>query len=147
MPLRSRRDRRRQQRVKPTLVANVPSPPALLGEGQPCKDHGVLEYASFRAGDETFAVGDCACLQNPDADSDPFVCRIQRIYQRKGIEPQVTVCWFYRPSDTALRPSELKGCAPGQSLLSSSLTRQLPAITAPPDRIVHLTILLSCHPY
>lgn len=103
-------------------MAAGPPPPRLVGEGRKARG-GVLEYDSFRIGEEVFSCGDCACLQNPDADSDPFVCRIERIYQpaAKRSEPQVTVRWFYRPADTALRPSELKGCAEGALTFSQGV--------------------------
>lgn len=109
MPLRSRRQRQRQKRVKLSDVVDRPAPPKLLGEGRKARG-GVLEYDSFQVADEVFSTGDCACLKNPDADSDPFVCRIERIFRPAGkrAEPQITVRWFYRFADTALRPDELE---------------------------------------
>ena len=95
---------RRRKRV----VSLVSKPiPRLIGP--PVKRKGSKAFFErFVVDGEEFRLNDCALLKNPDPDGEPYICRILSLFQLdeddgvEHCEPQMTVRWFFRASDTSM---------------------------------------------
>jgi len=90
------------------------------------KDEHKIYYQAFSAQGEVFTIGECALLRPSVVGEQPYIGRIESLYQKTDQQKYLVTTWFFWPEETAMgrQPSH------GENELFISTEREENLLTA-----------------